>query len=498
MVDTTPRKLLGKRAMTRFGWVSPKISSDSCSLGVIASLFLTSCAIGPDYHRPAAAESGVPASWRGTLPHEGSIADLAVWWERFDDPALAHLVVVAEENSPTIAEALGKVREARASVTSSRASFWPSITGAGSVTRGNGGADNVADPELATTASASIDASWELDLFGKNRRGLQAAEARYESAQAEWHDARVTLAAEVAFAFTSARQLQRLIALYEQELASRRTSEQLIALKIREGLAPPTDVLSVTASTAEAADLLASERGRYAQVCDQLVMLTGLTYAEVRSAVGSSGEIPRTGSSLELAMPAKVLAQRPDVRVSENLLRAASAEIGVALAETLPSLSLMGSIGVNSARGGGTSTTSRTWAFGPALNLPLFRGGANAAKVEATRARYDQALAIYRSSVLTAVREIEDALVRIDTVARRIGLSRQAAENYAAYFNATERSYREGGASLLELEEARRRSLGAQVLFLSVQLERAQSWIALYKALGGGWPAPTSVEPTHP
>jgi NodT family efflux transporter outer membrane factor (OMF) lipoprotein len=300
----------------------------------------------------------------------------------------------------------------------------------------------------------------------------------------------VTLAAEVADVYTSARQYQNLIALLEQEVVSRRTSEKLVELKIREGLAPSADSLSVAASTAEAADRLESQRGLFAQTCNQLVMLTGLSHGQVQATLGKLASVPQTKTLIELEVPAKAVVQRPDVRSAESLLVAASADIGGAIAGALPSLSLAGSIGINSTRASGTSATLRTWSFGPALDIPIFRAGVNAAKIEAARARYDQALADYRSSVVTAVQEIEDALVRIDTVSRRLGYARRAAGNYAAYFTATERSYREGRSSLLELEEARRRSHSAQESFLSVELEQAQAWIALYKALGGGWPAP--------
>lgn len=465
----------------------------SCFL-VATVLLLTSCAVGPHYRRPTDAELGTPLTWRATLPHEGSAAGLSEWWKHFNDPALVHLVVAAEENSPTLANALGRIREARASVTANRALIWPALTGAGSISRGKntGGGVGAKDGAtvIATTSSGAVDASWELDLFGGKRRAAQAATARFESAEAGWHDARVTLAAEVANAYTSARQFQNLIALFEQEVVSLKTSEGLVVRKIEAGLAPMADSLAMAASTAEAADRLESQRGMFAQVCNQLVMLTGLTFGQIQATLGKPEPVPQTNTWVDLEMPAKAIAQRPDVRSAESLLVAASADIGVAVADALPSLSLAGSLGINSTRTGGTNSTSRTWSFGPAVDIPIFRAGANAAKIEAARARYDQSLAAYRASVFTAVQEIEDALVRIDTVMHRVGYVQRAAEKYSDYFAATERSYREGRLSLLELESARRQSHGAQESLFSVELERAQSWIALYKALGGGWPMP--------
>jgi outer membrane protein, multidrug efflux system len=458
---------------------------------VSSSLLLTSCAVGPNYHRPAATELGAPAAWRATLPHEGSVAALLEWWKNFDDPALVSLVLAAENNNPTLANSLARVREARASVALSRASLWPSATGAGSVTRGKNIAGVSETPDgaagIATLSAGSVDASWELDLFGGRRRAGQAAKARFESAEAEWHDARVTLAAEVADAYTTARQYQNFVRLYEQELASRRTSEHLVGRKIDEGLAPPTDALAVAASTAEASDRLERQRGLLAQTCNQLVLLTGLAYDHMEQILSQPGPIPRTNPSVALEMPAKAISQRPDVRSAERLLVAASSEIGVAIADALPSLTLAGSIGVNSTRANGTSSEVRVWSFGPALSIPIFQAGANSTRIEAARARYDQALATYRTSVLNSVREIEDALVRIKSSSRRLKHVQQAAESHAAYFIATERSYWEGRSSLLELETARRRSHAAHEALFSVELEQAHAAIALYKSLGGGW-----------
>lgn len=466
---------------------------------VSSSLLFTSCAVGPNYHRRVETELGVPAAWRATLPQEGSVAALLEWWKNFDDPVLAALVSVAENNSPTLAKSLARVREARASVALSRASLWPSATGAGSVTRGNNIAGVNGTPDgasgIATLSAGSVDASWELDLFGGMRRAGQAAEARFESAEAEWHDARVTLAAEVADVYTTARQYQNFVRLYEQGLTSSRTSEQLVRRKIDEGLAPPTDALAVAASTAEAADRWERQRGLLAQTCNQLVMLTGLAYEQIEQILGQPGPIPRANTSVALEMPAKAISQRPDVRSAESLLVAASSEIGVAIADALPSLSLAGSIGINSTRTNGTASEVRAWSFGPALSIPIFRAGANSARIEAARARYDQALATHRTSVLNSVREIEDALVRIDTANRRLKHVQQAAESHAAYLIATERSYQEGRSSLLELETARRQSHAAHESLLSVELEQAHAAIALYKSLGGGWPvAPKNGE----
>ena len=449
------------------------------------ALAFAGCAVGPNYRLPDATTVGVPAGWHAKLPHAGDVTELTQWWRRFDDPVLTHLIATAEQNSPTLALAVGKVRAARASVESSRGALFPSLSGSGSVTRGKD--QFAAAPGLTTTKSASADAAWELDLFGGNRRSLEVNKARLASAEADWHDARVTLAAEVADAYTLAREYQNLLSLYTEEFASRQATEQLTALKIREGLTASSDALSIEASTASSANTRESQKGLYAQQINLLVSLTGLSYAKIENAFGEQGDIPQLRDAITLALPASIVSQRPDVRSSERQLAAASADIGVAIADRLPSLTLGGAIGINATRAGGSTTTQRTWSFGPSLSVPLFTGGRAAAKVESARASYDQALASYRSSVLTAVKEIEDALVRIDTIGQRAAFAEKATANYRAYFVALEESYRAGRSSLLELEDARRQSLASQETLFAVRLEQAQSWIALYKAAGGGW-----------
>lgn len=453
-------------------------------------LCLAGCAVGPDYKAPGPTEMGVPAGWRGTLPHAGNVVELARWWTQFEDPALTRMIEAAERNSPSVAMAVARVRAARASVSINRGSLLPVVSGSGSVIDTNtrtslAGADTTAD---ATTELASGDAAWEIDLFGGSRRSLEGSKARLGSAEAGWHDARITLAADVANAYATARAYQNLLSLYEQELASRQSTEKLTAIMIREGLAPSANALATEASTASSASTLENQRGLYARLLNGLVVLTGLTYGEVETILGpGTAAIPQIKADTSIALPVGLVVQRPDVRTSEYQLAAASADIGVAVADLLPSLTLVGSIGINSSRTSGTTLTTRTWSFGPSISVPLFMGGRAKARVEAMRAAYDLALAAYRATVQRAVQDIEDSLSRIDTVGRRRGHAEKAAQNFRAYFDSISESYRLGKSSLLELENARLQSLGSQQALLMVELERAQSWIALYKAAGGGW-----------
>ena len=406
---------------------------------------------------------------------------------------LTKFIEAAEVSSPNLAFAAGRVRAARAGLQSNRAPLFPSVQGTGSVTRATStsasasGSSN--DTLIVTSTQGALDAFWELDILGGTRRSVAVGRAMLESADADWHDTQVTLATEVANAYATARFYQRLVSRYDEELTSRRATHELTEFKIREGFLAPTARLSTDASVALAASNLEQQRSQYALTLNRLAMLTGLAHTEIESALGATGNIPRIDLPIDYLLPATIISQRPDVRSSERQLAATSERIGVAMADALPSLSLGGFIGVNRVRIGGASTTQDSWSFGPALNVPVFTGGAYAARIESARASYDQSLARYRATVIAAVNEIEDALVRIDAVSRRRDDATRAATNFRAFFEAIEKSYREGKSSLLELEDARRQRLLSEEQLLSIQVEEAQAWIALYKAAGGGWEA---------
>ena len=205
------------------------------------------------------------------------------------------------------------------------------------------------------------------------------------------------------------------------------------------------------------------------------------------------------------SLPADTLTQRPDVFSAEREVAAASAEIGTAHAERYPRLSLSGAIGQSRVRAGGLTSTLDTWSIGPlALTLPLFDGGRRAANVDAAVARYEEAAALYRARVRQAVREVEEALIKLQSTAARGQDARLAVEGYRASFTGTEARFKSGLGSLFELEDARRTLLSAETGLLSLQRERALAWVALYRAAGGGWtaahggPAPASASVARP
>jgi NodT family efflux transporter outer membrane factor (OMF) lipoprotein len=231
-----------------------------------------------------------------------------------------------------------------------------------------------------------------------------------------------------------------------------------------------------------------------------LVALTAIAEPEMRRklAAGAAGA-PTIAVAPSMAigeLPARTLSQRPDVFTAEREVTAASADVGNAQAQRYPRLTLSGSVGVANFRSNGENTKLDTWSIGPlSMTVPIFDAGKRRANVDAASARYDSAVSSYRATVRQAVSEVEQALVNLDASAERAGDAQTALEGYRANFTAVEDRYKNGMASLFELEDARRTRLAAEQTVINLQRERSAAWVALYRAAGGGWSAPTDSTP---
>jgi NodT family efflux transporter outer membrane factor (OMF) lipoprotein len=241
------------------------------------------------------------------------------------------------------------------------------------------------------------------------------------------------------------------------------------------------------ASLASTTSAALAQRAQCDLLVKSLVDLTGVAEPELRAQLTQgSTDVPQPGGIEVRGVPAEALRQRPDLASRERELAAASAEIGVAQADLYPSLSLSGAINVS-------ALTS--WSFGPTLSVPLFDGGKRRAAVDSARAGYEAAYADWRQGVRTAVKEVEQSLVRLDSTARRMEQADRAAQEYRRYLVGAEAQWRAGTTSLLTLEESRRQALSAQIELIGLQRDRVAYWIALYKALGGDWQSGTPAAP---
>lgn len=445
-------------------------------------LALAACAV---QRPPAAVQAPAPAAWHAPLPHQGSVADLADWWQRHSDPLLGALIVDAQALSPTVAEAGARLAQARAQQTAARAALLPSLDAQASASRGF----NEQVRGVATTAQAGLQAGWEIDLFGRNAAVADAARERLAGAQAQWHEARVSVAAETALQYSNWHHCARQLQVAQADARSRGETARLTRESERAGFTAPATAALATASQADSAVRAEQQRLQCEVIVKTLVALTGRDEPLLRSQLAAAPPLhpPEQLFSID-GLPAQTLAQRPDVYAAEREVAAASAEVGDAQAQRYPRLTLSGTIGRGLVRTAGVQATSNTWSIGPlAVTLPLFDGGRRAAQVDAARARYDSAAQAYRAQVRQAVSEVEQALARLDSTARRSTDARRAAEDYRRSFIATQERWRAGLASLVELEDARRTALASDTAVVALEQERMAAWVALYRAAGGGW-----------
>ncbi len=447
------------------------------------SLLLGGCAL----QAPATKVDVPPVTeWQAPLPHNGKLSDLSSWWQQQGDPLLVQLVEAGQAVSPTIAAAQSRLAMAKAERVAAGAALAPSLDLAASVNR----ASQQSDLPTGTMSQASLQASWEIDLFGARRDERRAAQARLQGASAQWHEARVSVAAEVANQYYSVRACEQLLGIARQDAASRADTARLTAQGFEAGLQS-----SSTAALARASAADASGRATLQQaMCDidvkTLAALTAIPEAELRGKLAAAPYVTPPNVVID-RMPARVLAQRPDVYSAEHEVTAASMDVGSAQAQRYPRLSLQGMVGTANFRSDGTSTPFDAWTLGPlALSLPIFDSGRRSANVDAAKARYEQAVVSYRASVRQAVRDVEQAMINLHSSNVRANDAQTALDGYRAFFDATQARYNSGLASLLELEEARRTRLAAENGVTTLQRERSAATVGLYRAAGGGWTAP--------
>ncbi|MDB5963952.1 MAG: transporter [Polaromonas sp.] len=448
---------------------------------------------------PQTAASGSTASTTSSLPHNGSLTSLSQWWRQQNDDLLVELIDAAQAVSPDVITARSNILQAQATRASSEAALLPTLDGIGNLSRSQSAPINrttVIPP--TTNAQVGLQTSWELDLFGQNRASLAADSERLEGSEALWHNARVSVAAEVANQYYSLRSCQKLLAVARSDARSRAETSRLNQLAAQAGFQAPATVALARASAAEGSSRVTQQSAQCEVGLKALVALTAVAEPVLRQKLEHApADVAQQGIVEIPSVPAEALGQRPDVFNAARALSAASFEVGSARAQRYPRLSIAGSIATNRARTRGVTQSFDTWSVGPlALTVPLFDGGASEANLEAAKARYEEAAGKYRSAVRQAVREVEEALVNLQSTGDRGADTAVAAEGYRASFTGTEARYRAGLASLVELEESRRTLLSSQSAVVSLEQERRAAWVALYRALGGGWtPAAPHASP---
>jgi NodT family efflux transporter outer membrane factor (OMF) lipoprotein len=465
------------------------------------TLPLAACStVGPDYRRPA---TPTPAQYAEAPGNTGlADADLAGWWRAFNDPELDTLVNRALAQNLDVQAAAVRIREARANEAVAGANGAPQLDAQASVTRqrisenaipvppgggGNQGSFGLPGTEF-TTWRAGFDASWEIDLFGRNVREREAAAARTGAALWSRRDVQVTAAGEVAYAYLTLRTLQAKIANAEAELARQQRSEQLVAARVRGGLIDGQELQSQRSERSAAAAGIPALRAQAEAQIHALGVLTGDTPEKLIAELSPAKALP-AAPDVPAGLPSDLLRRRPDIRAAERNLAAATADIGVATADLDPRISLTAAPAlVSTALTSLLTWGSRSFSLGAALDWPIFNGGRTRGRIAISNARQEQALVAYRKTVLGALQDVEDALSACDGDRGRISDLQQAIGSAARAQDIARTRYRGGLVTLSEVLAAEGRRLSLESQLIDAKGALARDSVALFKALGGGWP----------
>ena len=464
-------------------------------LFLLSPLFLAACAVTAPSATTSQMDaatatkwySPLPAAAKADLPHQGSVTALANWWQTLGDPLLVELIASAQAASPSVTAAASRIAQARSAVVNTGAASGPNLSAAANASRGI----NQLTVPLASLGNAGLQASWEIDLWGGNRAAQDAAQARLAGSQAGWHDARVSVAAEVANTYLNLLTCEQLVRVAKEDVTSRTETSRLTGLLANAGFTAPANAALARASNAQSQSMLTMQRTQCDMQVKALVALTTFTEPEIRSKMNKNGVLAASAAINNIAiptLPAKLLAQRPDVFAAQQEVTAASGDVGSAQAGKYPRLGLSGSLGLQGISSGGVSVNGATWSIGPvSVTLPILDGGRSNAAVDLANANYEAASANYRAKVRGAVREVEEALLSVQSAADRLQDAAIATEGYGAAFVASEARYKSGLGSLSDLEDTRRTALAAKTALLNLERERSAAWVALYRAVGGGW-----------
>lgn len=505
------------------------------------TLALAGCVVGPDYRPP---ETHLPERWSGAAPNVATTqpAALAQWWTAFDDPVLNTLVERAVRSNRTLRAAAARVGQARAERAIAGADLWPRLEAAGSYAHegesrnrrpakprdswgrrlrdavvdeaadeyfngsfdaaefvGDVAARPVSDaltrpdearlgPRGLNRFAVALDASWEIDVFGRVRRSQEAAAAEAAAAEEDYRDVLAILLFDVARAYVEARGCQQRIAIARENIAAQQETLRLARFQCDGGFGSELDVAQAETQLASTRAALTLLETSFRHTIHQVSLLLGEVPDATLAELSPEAPIPPAPPEIPLGLPSDLLRLRPDIRRCERRLAAATARVGVATADLFPRFSLTGTFGSESHDVRHIlDSRSLFWSVGPAVSWPVFTGGRVRANIEVQSAVQQQALAEYEETILTALKEVEDALcayrserVRHEYLAEAVAAARRAVSLATAQYN-------EGVSDFLAVVDSERSLHAVEDRLVQSQTALTLHTIRLFKALGGGW-----------
>lgn len=448
---------------------------------------LSACALGPDYQRPELEISDhyrQVQGWKPAAPAD--TLERGAWWALYDDWELNALAERLNVSNQNLAAAEARYRQARALVRGARAAFYPTVSAGVEAGRASGsGSQQGLSGGRRESFDASLGLSWQLDLWGRLRRTLEAERAGAQASQADLAAVRLSLQAELVQNYLQLRVLDEQRRLLDATLEAYQRSLRLTENQYRAGIVPKSDVTQaltqLKSTQAQAVDL----EWQRAQLEHAIAVLIGLVPAEFSISVRN--ELPKL-PEVPPSVPSLLLERRPDVASAERGVMAANAGIGVAKTAWFPDLSLSAVGGYRSGSfADWISLPNRYWSLGPALALQLFDGDARRAELERAEAAYDQTVAQYRQTVLEAFREVEDALVELSVLEREQRLQEEAVDAARESLRLVENQYRAGTVDFNSVVSVQAAALNNERASLTLLGNRLRASVQLIAALGGGW-----------
>ena len=474
--------------------------SKSLPLSALASaalMMLSGCAVGPDYKAPGLPVApGFISAGADTVNARHPAPDLATFWRGFSDPELTQLVERAITANFDVRIAEARLQEARAGLAGAQASEFPEIDAAGSAGRALQPAylypGETRGQRTGNAFDSHFSANWELDFFGHNRRIAESAAAQVDASAAGVHAARTVVIAEIARAYLDLRGLQARYAVAQQSLENQRQTLQLVGVRLDAGRSTRLDVSRARSLYDSTEALIPALQAAIDHDAYRLATLTAQSPRDVAAILATPRPLPALPVTdlaiLPLGTPEQLLRRRPDLIAAERQLASANADIGVAIADLFPRISLTGSIGFASAR---TSQfgkrDSDQYSYGAGLVWPILDFGRVRARIHANQAAALQAMASYEQTVAVALEETEGALSQFTRTAHQADLLSSATRSADEATRLSRLRFTSGSIDLLIVLDAERQSLSAKDALVQAQVVQATALVSVYRSLGGGW-----------
>jgi multidrug efflux system outer membrane protein len=468
-------------------------------------VLLTGCSVGPNYERPAAVALPADYHWKKAEPRDD--IPKGPWWEIFHDDELNQLEALAAAQNEDLKAAVARVDEARSRARLQGASFFPTLTLQPSYTRTQLPADNpefskVPIPGILTrlepynSFSVPLDLSYEIDIWGRVRRSFESAQAQAQAFVADYQNVLLTLHSDVAVNYLTLREYDLETKILQDTVKARAESLRINRVRLQAGRDTNVDVAQAETDFSNAQAQLASVQESRAETQDAIAVLCGTSASDLPLPFHPLDMVPPP--IVPVGLPSSLLERRPDVAEAERTMASRNALIGVAYAAFYPSVSLTGQGGVLSAKATDLFQWQNTmWSFGPTIRLPLFDGGQNLSNLQIARAQYNQSVAQYRSNVLNAVRDVENALADLQFLTRETNALHASVKSAREATDLQQKRFRVGETNYTDVIVADENRLSIERNDAQVRGQQLYATVRLIKALGGGWDA-RELQPEQP